>query len=65
MILTYKAKALGVEHEGLYLHWWRGLDLTQRPPGYESDELPLLYPASNTHFTLTPEKLRFSRGPKI
>ncbi len=24
---------------------WRGLDSNQRPPGYEPDELPLLYPA--------------------
>jgi hypothetical protein len=23
----------------------RGLDSNQRPPGYEPDELPLLYPA--------------------
>jgi hypothetical protein len=29
----------------LALSWWRGLDLNQRPPGYEPDELPLLYPA--------------------
>jgi hypothetical protein len=33
----------------LVLSWWRGLDLNQRPPGYEPDELPLLYPASNVH----------------
>ena len=25
--------------------WWRGNDSNVRPPGYEPDELPLLYPA--------------------
>ena len=29
----------------LSFSWWRGADLNRRPPGYEPDELPLLYPA--------------------
>ncbi len=27
--------------------WLRGVDSNHRPPGYEPDELPLLYPASH------------------
>jgi hypothetical protein len=42
-------KSKGSDNAPLGFSWWRGLDLNQRPPGYEPDELPLLYPASNTH----------------
>lgn len=36
------------------LSWLRGLDLNQRPCGYEPHELTgLLYPASNTLFIIT------------
>ena len=31
---------------GLLFLWLRGLDLNQRPSGYEPDELPLLHPAT-------------------
>ena len=28
--------------------WLRGMDSNHRPPGYEPDELPLLYPTINS-----------------
>ena len=31
----------------LALSWWRGLDLNQRPPGYEPDQLQPLMPSLN------------------
>ena len=34
-------------------HWLRGLDLNQRPSGYEPDELPLLHPAIINIMTLS------------
>ena len=37
----------------------RGLDSNQRPPGYEPDELPLLYPASEVPFGTSSERVLY------
>ena len=37
----------------------RGLDSNQRPPGYEPDELPLLYPALGVPFGILSERVLY------
>ena len=47
--------------------WLRGADSNRRPPGYEPDELPLLYPApfDNTDYSELRGKVKVNLGQDV